>query len=178
MPSGITGATITNLVAGTTIVAADVLASLNSLKSNGVNCDGGLVTTDNSGGITAVKFSTANGQIRGTFFLATPYHMFGNPTLNSGTTRTDTYTGGSTGVPSGAKAVLLGIGIFANTANGYLQIYPAGGTAGQGPGITGVGTSYTVSSCVCPVDGSGQITLKAVSSNIVLQDWYIYGYII
>jgi hypothetical protein len=126
--------------------------------------------------LNGVESAIKNGGM--SYFLSSPYHMFTNPTLNSGTTRTDTYTGGTTGVPSGALAVYLGIGIFANTANGYLQIYPAGGTAGQGPGITGVGTAYTVGSCVCPVNGSGQITLKANSSNIVLQDWYIYGYII
>lgn len=179
MPSGIFGATITNLVNGTTANASDVLASLNSLKANGINCDGGQITTDGSGGMTAVKFSTANGQIRGVFFLATPYQLTTNPTLNSGNTNTYPVTGGSTGVPSGAVAVLLAMGIFANTANGYITMAPHGGSLADGPypSITGIGTAYTRGSCICPVSG-GQIDVKANGSNIVLQSWYIYGYII
>lgn len=113
------------------------------------------------------------------YLLATPYHLYTNPTLNSGTTRTDTVTGVG-GIPaSGVLAVLIGIGIFANTAGGYVQIYPAGGTAGQYAGLTGpVASQYTLGGTVIvPVSSGGQITVKANSSNIVLQDWYIYGYI-
>lgn len=179
MPTGIFGASLVTLTNGTTANASDVNSSLSSLKSNGVNNDGGLISTDSAGGITAVKFSTANGQIRGIFLLATPYHIFTNPTLNSGTTRTDTYTGGSTGVPSGAKAVIMGIGIFASVAGGYVQGVPHGGTFGQYWGLSGpVASQYTVGGMViAPVDSNGQIDLKASGANIVLQDWYIYGYV-
>ncbi len=174
MPSGIFGATITTLTNGTTANASDVMASLNSLKSNGLNNDSSAIQTDGSGNII-----TPAGQLRNLTILATPYHLYTNPTLNSGTTRTDTCTGGSTGVPTGAIAILLGIGIFANTAGGYVQIYPAGGTAGQYAGLTGpVAGQYMVGGMVImPLSASGQITVKANSSNIVLQDWYIYGYI-
>ena len=111
------------------------------------------------------------------YFLATPYHLYTNPTLNSGTTRTDTVTGVGSIPSSGVLAVCLGIGIFANTANGYVQIYPAGGTANNYAGLTGVGTAYTLGQATVPVSSGGQITVKANGSNIVLQDWYIYGYI-
>lgn len=91
---------------------------------------------------------------------------------------TYTVTGGSTGVPTGAIAVLLAIGIFANTANGYVTIAPHGGSLAGGPypGLTGVGTAYTLGSCIVPHSG-GQIDVKANGSNIVLQSWNIYGYI-
>lgn len=121
---------------------------------------------------------TAAGSI---YFLTTPYHLYTNPTLNSGTTRTDACTGvGTPTIPSNAKAILLGIGIFAATAGGYVQIYPAGGTAGQYAGLTGpVANQYTVGGMVImPLGTGGQITVKANGSNIVLQDWYIYGYVI
>lgn len=114
------------------------------------------------------------------YFLTTPYHLYTNPTLNSGTTRTDACTGvGTPTIPSSAKAVLLGIGIFAATAGGYVQIYPAGGTAGQYAGLSGpVANQYTVGGMVImPLGTGGQITVKANGGNIVLQDWYIYGYI-
>lgn len=181
MPSGITGATITTLTNGTTANASDVMASLNSLKNNGINNDGGTITTDGSGGITAVKFSTANGQIRGTFLLATPYHLTTNPTISAGSTTTLTCTGGATGVPSGAKAVLIGIGIFSNTSGGgYVQGAPHGGTFGQYWGLSGpVAGQYTVGGMViAPVDSNGQIDVKANVQACVLQDWYIYGYVI
>src|SRR5215475_15606587 len=101
MPSGIFGATITNLVNGTTASAPDVISSLSSLKSNGLNNDGALIQTDGSGNVI-----TPAGQLRNATFLTSPYHMFTNPTLNSGTTRTDTYTGvGTPTIPSGAIAV-------------------------------------------------------------------------
>lgn len=171
MTTGI-NATITNLTNGTTANAPDVLASLNSLNSNGVSNDGGKISTDGNGNITATA-----GQLRNVSILPTPYHLTTNPTINSGTTTNLTCTGGSTGVPSGAIAVLLGIGIFANTANGYIWVYPTGATAGQYFGLTGVGTSYTVGFAIAPLSSGGQITVKANASNIVLQDWYIFGYI-
>lgn len=51
MPAGITGASITTLTNGTTANATDVMASLNSLKSNGVNNDSTAIQTDGSGGL-------------------------------------------------------------------------------------------------------------------------------
>lgn len=112
------------------------------------------------------------------YYLASPYHLYTNPTLNSGTTRTDTVTGVGSIPSSGVLAVCLEIGIFANTAGGYVQIYPAGATAGQYAGLTGaVASQYTLGQATVPVSTGGQITVKANGSNIVLQDWYIFGYI-
>jgi hypothetical protein len=114
-----------------------------------------------------------------TYWLATPYHLYTNPTLNSGTTRTDTVTGGSTGIPTGAKGVIIGAGIFSNTAGGgYVNVYPTGGSPGQYASFSGpVANQYTLGNLTVPVSAGGQITVKANVQNIVLQDWYIYGYI-
>lgn len=111
------------------------------------------------------------------YYLASPYHLYTNPTLNSGTTRTDTVTGVGSIPSSGVLAVAIAIGIFASTANGYVQVYPAGATSNQYAGLTGVGTAYTLGQITVPVSAGGQITVKANGSNIVLQDWYIFGYV-
>lgn len=115
------------------------------------------------------------------YFMATPYHLYTNPTLNSGTTRTDTVTGGSTGVPTGAKGIIIGVGLFSNTTGGgYVNVYPAGAAnPGQYASISApVAGQYTLGVIIVPVSTGGQITVKANAQNCVLQDWYIYGYII
>lgn len=115
-----------------------------------------------------------------TYWLATPYHLYTNPTLNSGTTRTDTVTGGATGIPTGAKGVIIGVGLFSNTAGGgYVNIFPAGAAnPGQYANFSGpVAGQYTLGTVTVPVSAGGQISVKANGQNCVLQDWYIYGYI-
>lgn len=177
MPSGIFGATLTTLTNGTTANASDVMASLNSLKSNGLNNDSAAIQTDGSGNII-----TPAGQLRNVTFLATQYQLTTNPTLNNGSTNTYTVTGGSTGVPTGAYAVILQIGIFANTAGGYITIAPHGASMSAGGFVAGLtgggssGTGYTLAQVIVPHSG-GQIDVKANASNIVLQSWYIIGYI-
>lgn len=157
----------------TTASAADVMASLNSLKANGLNNDGASIQTDGAGNII-----TPTGQLRNVAFI-TPFHMFTNPTLNNGVTRTDTYTGGSTGVPIGATAVIMGIGVTPSGATGYVQIYPGSGTAGQYVSFSSVVSGqYSAGMVIVPLNGSGQATIKANGANIILQDWWIYGYII
>jgi len=49
MASGIFGASVTTITDGTTAHAPDVLATLLSLQTNGVNNDGGSIQTDGSG---------------------------------------------------------------------------------------------------------------------------------
>lgn len=115
-----------------------------------------------------------------TYWLATPYHLYVNPTLNSGVTRTDTVTGGTTGVPTGAKGVIIGVGILSNTTGGgWVNIFPAGAAnPGQYASFSGpVANQYTLGTVTVPVSAGGQISVKANGQNCVLQDWYIYGYI-
>jgi len=116
----------------TTANASDVMSSLNSLRTNGVNCDGGTITTDGSGNLTAVGFNKGSNVMNSVIFMGTPYHLTTNPTVNNGSTTNLTCTGGATGVPTGAKGVILQVGIFSVTAQGAsIQIYPTGATAGQ-----------------------------------------------
>jgi hypothetical protein len=116
----------------------------------------------------------------GMIYFITPYHLTTNPTVNSGATTTLTCTGVG-GIPTGAKGVLLNIGIFAvNVQGGYVQIYPTGATAGLYVNFTANGptNSFSATAVPVPLSAGGQITVKANSSNIVLQDWYIFGYVI
>src|SRR5260370_30421080 len=104
----------------------DVIGDLNALNAAGISNDGGLTSTDGAGNITA-----ANGLLRNVSILAKPYHLTTNPTVLNGNTSTLTCTGGSTGVPTGAIAVFLGIGISCATAGGNVLIAPHGGSLGQ-----------------------------------------------
>lgn len=181
MTSGIFGASIVTLTNGTTANASDVMSSLNSLKSNGVNNDSGTVTTNGSGTLTAVGFVKGSNTVNTVILMATPYHLTTNPTVNQNNTTTLTCTGGSTGVPSGAKGVLLGVGLFSvNAQGGYVQIAPTGGTLGNYVNFTAAGpiNTYCTGFVIAPLSAGGQIDVKAIGANIVLQDWYIFGYII
>jgi hypothetical protein len=177
MPSGIFGATLTSITDGTTAHAPDVYASLQSLQNNGLNNDGALLQTDSSGHIIG-----PNGQLTVANFLTTPYHLYTNPTLNSGTTRTDPVTGGSTGVPTGAKGIILQVGIFSvNAQGGSVTIDPTGtSNAGHFANFTAQGpiNTYCTGVVIAAISTGGQITVKANGANIVLQDWYIFGYFI
>lgn len=168
------GASIVSITDGTTAHASDVLTSLNNLNAAGVSNDGGTISTSGSGVITG-----SNGILRNVSILATPFQLTVNPTVTSGSTTTLTCTGGSTGVPTGAIAVFIGGGIFAATTGGYAQIYPAGGTAGQYAAWAGMpSNAFTAGWVIAPLSAGGQITVKANASNIVLQTWYIFGYIL
>jgi hypothetical protein len=139
-----------------------------------------LITSDHAGGLTAVKFSTANGQVRGTYFLATPFQITTNPTLTSGSTNTYTCAGGGTGVPSGAVAVIINAQITSSSAGAYALAGPHGATLAFNYPIVGLiqtANAYAAGTIIVPL-ASSQIDVKAVSGNVVLQNWAIGGYII
>ena len=181
MPSGIFSASLVTLVNGTTANASDLNSSLSSLKNSGVNNDSGNITTDGSGNLTAVGFNKGSNVMNSVIFMGTPYHLTTNPTVNANATTNLTCTGGATGVPTGAKGVLLQVGLFSSTAQGgSVQVYPTGATAGIYANVTAQGpqNTYCQAFAIAPLSAGGQITVKAITSNMVLQDWFIFGYII
>lgn len=173
MPSGIFGATITSLVNGTTASASDVMASLNSLKSNGLNNDGASIQTDGGGHII-----TPQGMLRNVSFLGSLFHLTTNPTVNSGVTSHQTVAGGATGVPTSAYAVIITATITSATVGAFALVCPFGVTP---TGWIQVGnvqvTNQFVSGLVIVPFLSNQIDVQANGGNIVLQNWYIIGYI-
>ena len=103
--------------------------------------------------------------------IVTPFTVISNATINSGNTNTQTYTGGSTGVTSGAKAILINT-FFTPGSAGMSVLYTPHGTAwsnGNYPAIWV--TSDTSHICgwsgfvVC--DANGQIDVKANAGNAV-----------
>lgn len=113
------------------------------------------------------------------YFLSSPYHLTTNPTVTSGATTTLTCTGVG-GVPSGAKGVIIGGGISSGTVGAYTTVAPHGATLGQygGQVATLGGTSLAeFSPFIAPLSAGGQLDVHANGGNIVLQDWYIIGYI-
>ncbi len=112
-----------------------------------------------------------------TYFL-TPYQLTTNPTVNAGTTTTLT-AGGVGGIPSGAFGVLIAASITSATVGAYLQIGPNGGNLAHYPtlGNIQVANQYVNGPVTCPLS-SNKIDVHANVGNIVLQTWYIYGYII
>jgi hypothetical protein len=113
------------------------------------------------------------------YFLGSPYALTANPTVTSGSTTTLTCTGVG-GIPAGAKGVFIGGGIFASTAaNGYVTVQPHGGTSGQYVSQSSpLNNAFNGITFMCPLDATGKIDVKANNSNMVLQSWYIFAYII
>lgn len=185
MTTGI-GATITTLMNGTTANASDVMASLNSLNNNGVSNDSGHVTTDGSGGVTLVKVSNGSGVIRAAIFTSdgyTPYTFINGATINSGVTNTYTLTGGSTGVPTGAKAAWVNCYYTSATPGAFVQMFLHGATLTDLSyypifGIVQVNGVVVTGSAWVPLDASGQADAKANNANCTGIHASIMGYLI
>lgn len=160
----------------------DTAAAFNgdATNTNTVNAGTGNITNVNVTNGAIENRTTTHGTVHSLYLLATPFHLTTNPTVNAGVTTQETCTGGATGVPTGATAVLLAIGIFSTVINGYCQIAPNGGTINAYAALTApVANSYTPGGgIVVPLAANGKIDVKANVGNIVLQDWFIVGYYI
>lgn len=63
MPSGITGATLNTFTNGTTADGPSVSTNDQQLKTNGVDNNGGTITTDGGGVLTATGLKTSSGTL-------------------------------------------------------------------------------------------------------------------
>lgn len=139
----------------------------------------GSVDVSNGNAAFNGSVSNVNGALSG-FFPITPFHLTTNPTVNSGVTTTLDCTTG-TGVPVGAKAVIIAGGISSGTIGAYVTYAPNGATLGQYGGNVATlgGTSLAMFSPITArIAANGKLDVHANAGNIVLQDWYIIGYII
>jgi hypothetical protein len=175
-------ASITSITDGTTAHASDVIASLNSLNSNGVSNDSGLITTDNAGGLTVVSVSNAQGIIRGMFALTTPYLLYNGGSINNSIVDTKTCTGvGEPVIPSGTKFVLISFFYVSSTVGAFLLAYPHGATVSNNSNYPllsqiQVSNQSTAGTAIVPLDSGGQMDIKA-SGNCTSINMSIYGYI-
>jgi hypothetical protein len=144
--------------------------------------DNGHATTDGSGNVTATSFNTANGVVSGVHFLATPFLLDNAGTLASGATVTETVTGGSTGVPTGAKGVLLSSFFSASAVGGFMQWRPHGATVSDSSNypllLSQVAGAVTAGNFIVACDASGKIDVAAHSANMTAIHTSINGYII
>lgn len=100
----------------------------------------------------------------GTNILTSPYVLINGATINSAATNNYTCVGGLTGVPSGAKAVIINIYGSCSAVGGYLSMTPHGTAwvGGNYPILSGNVASALVSgSFLVVLDGSGIIDIKA-----------------
>jgi hypothetical protein len=170
-------ASITTVTPGTTIRAADAMANWNALNANGVSNDGGLITTDNAGGLTAVGLKTTGGGLL--VYNITPYLIISNITINAGNTNNYTCAGVG-GIPSGVKGVYLAIAANATNAGNILQFAPHSGTVGIYPQLgtfqaTGAGGTIFAGIYV-PVDASGGFDVKTSGTGSCTLTAYINAY--
>jgi hypothetical protein len=87
-----------------------------------------------------------------------------------------TVAGGSTGVPAGAKAVVLNVTVFNTTGNGVLTVYPAaaGSTHPPTSNVNWLKGQAMPNLVIVPVGQNGQVSLWTNSSTQMIVD--IFGY--
>ncbi len=110
-------------------------------------------------------------------FLATPYTVINAVVINAGVTNTYTVTNVG-GIPMGALGVLFKAILIASAAPAHLDFAAHGGDLSRTVSLGNV-TSATQTlngGGILPVDGNGQIDIKANSANCTTT-FYIYGYV-
>lgn len=109
--------------------------------------------------------------------LETPYRLTANPTVKSGNIMALTCTGGITGVPMEAAGVLLGCFLESDSARAFAEIGPHGDDLSRHVCINQSPDGFFGSFIITQLS-SNQIDVKANEGNIVLKEWYIFGYVI
>lgn len=114
----------------------------------------------------------------GSIYFTTPYQLLNNVSFTSNGTQTFTATGVG-GIPSGALAVLLGTTVTGATAGVSAAFFPAGSTPGQyfTNGNVEVNGSFANIFGICPLNGSGQLSIKSQNNTSSITVW-LFGYII
>ena len=112
--------------------------------------------------------------------FVTGYQQISGVTIPSGTTQSFTLTGGSSGIPTGAKGVIYKV-YFTSTGSGvgvYIQLAPHGGAIS---GYDSLGNTDNLSQTingmgVLQVDSSGMIDIKANGGDCIVS-LFTHGYI-
>lgn len=105
------------------------------------------------------------------------YRQINNDTLTAGSTNTYTLTGGSSGIPQGASAILYKAVFSSPTVGAFIQIAPhaADITAYAAVGNIALASGTLDGTGLLPVDGTGKIDIKA-STGTCTVSLYTYGY--
>lgn len=154
-----------------------------SNKQTMVYSSGGalLVTIDDSGNI----FASGNNsnKLSNITFMPTPYLFNNNGSLSSGAAVDQTVTGGSTGVPSGAIAVIIQAFFTSTSVGAFLQFSKQGSAVTNTSDapfiITQVASHIAGGMAIVPVNTTnGKITASAHQGNLTGINSSVYGYII
>lgn len=114
----------------------------------------------------------------GAIYLITPNNIVNSVAFTSGQVQTFTATGVG-GIPSGAKAILIGANFNSATTGCNITFYPNGGTTGQywALGNIVVASTFCNGFGVVPLDGTGKFNIKSNAGASTVSVW-VFGYII
>jgi hypothetical protein len=107
------------------------------------------------------------------------YRQITNDTITSGTTNTYTLTGGSSGIPQGATAIVYKAFFSSPTVGAFIQMAAHGSdiTANATLGNTPVASNTLAGTGLLPLDSNGKIDIKANTGTCTVT-LYTYGYTI
>jgi hypothetical protein len=176
--------TIQPVVADLNFAAGEILANLVTVP---VGSEGG-VTIFNHAGTTDVVvdvegYYTTSPQQTGLYDPVPPKRIFGSSqvggVIGAGASQSVTVTGGSTGVPVGASAIVANVTAAGSTQAGFLTVYPAPATGLPTP-PTAANVTFSAAQIVgnrvtIPVGANGQIEVYNHAGSVNV-DVDLYGY--
>lgn len=140
------------------------------------------VTATNQTNMNKIETQLAAVQYGVNIFSGASYLLINGGTVNSGSTTAYTATGGSTGVPSGAKAVLINLYFTSASAGAFLTSKPTGGSSSNNSNYPVFGMIQVANSTAChfaimPLSAGGQFDLTGNGANCTGINCSIFGYI-
>jgi hypothetical protein len=179
-PEGTTQPVVANL----NFAAGETLANLVTVP---VGAQGGVTIFNHSGTTDVVVdvegYYTTSPQQTGLYDPVPPKRLFGSlqvgGVIGAGASQEVTVTGGSTGVPAGASAIVANVTVAGSTQAGFLTVYPAPATGLPTP-PTAANVTFSSGQVVgnrvtIPVGANGQIEVYNHTGSVDV-DVDLYGY--
>jgi hypothetical protein len=179
-PEGTTQPVVANL----NFAAGETLANLVTVP---VGAQGGVTIFNHSGTTDVVVdvegYYTTSPQQTGLYDPVPPKRLFGSlqvgGVIGAGASQAVTVTGGSTGVPAGASAIVANVTVAGSTQAGFLTVYPAPATGLPTP-PTAANVTFSSGQVVgnrvtIPVGANGQIEVYNHTGSVDV-DVDLYGY--
>ena len=105
------------------------------------------------------------------------YHQINSDIITSGATNTYTLSGGSSGIPQGATAIVYKASFSSPTVGAFIQLASHGSdiTACAALGNTPIANNSLAGTGLLPLDANGKIDIKANTGTCTV-NLYTYGY--
>ena len=172
------------VVANLNFTAGESLANLDTVP---VGVQGGVTIYNHTGGTDVVVdvegYYTTTPQVTGLYNPVAPKRVFGTfqvgGVIGAGTSQPVTVTGGSTGVPVDASAVVANVTAAGSTGPSFLTVYPAPATGSPTP-PTAANVNFSKGQIIgnrvtIPVGADGQIEVYNHTGSVDV-DVDLYGY--